>query len=35
MAGGEAVRIEGEDNIWIAIAPGTVDETIFNIVCAT
>jgi hypothetical protein len=34
MAGGTVLVQGGEDNYWVAIAPSTVDETIFNIVCA-
>ena len=34
MAGGKVLITVGEDNNWEAIAPGTIDETIFNIVCA-
>ena len=34
MAGGEVLSMGGEDNNWMAIAPGTSGETIFNIVCA-
>ena len=33
-AGGTVLQSGGEDNNWVAIAPDTVDETIFNIVCA-
>ena len=33
MAKGEILITEGEGNVWDAIAPGTISETIFNIVC--
>jgi len=34
MANGHTLGTEGEDNNWIAIPPGTADETILKIVCA-
>ena len=34
MAGGTILFSIDEENNWRAIAPGTFDETIFNIVCA-
>ena len=34
MAGGDVLETGGEDNDWVAIAPGTVLETLFEIVCA-
>ena len=34
MAGGTILISTGEDNDWTAIPPGTIVETIFNLVCA-
>lgn len=34
MAGGKILLTAGEENNWGAIAPGTIVETILNIVCA-
>ena len=34
MAGGKTLNSFGEDNNWRAIAPGTIVETLLNIVCA-
>ena len=34
MAGGTVGGVDGEDNKWTAIAPSTVNEVIFNIVCS-
>jgi len=34
MTDGTTLYIEGEDNNWMAIAPGTIVATIFEIVCA-
>ena len=34
MAKGEILITEGEDNVWDAIAPGTISDEILKIVCA-